>query len=87
MRETDRTGWLIAGVILALAFVLRAPTFGDPALHTDEEFYFYVGQQMLDGRLPYVDIWDRKPFGFFLEMVSSRIGNDEGIKLIVRREV
>lgn len=63
--STDRTGWLIAGVILALAFVLRAPTFGDPALHTDEEFYFYVGQQMLDGRLPYVDIWDRKPFGLF----------------------
>lgn len=52
--------------ILALALALRIPTFGDPALHTDEEFYFLVGQRLLDGQLPYVDIWDRKPLGLFL---------------------
>lgn len=41
-------------------------SFGDPTLHIDEEFYFYVGQRMLAGDLPYVDLWDRKPFGLFL---------------------
>lgn len=52
-------------VLFLLAFALRWATFGDPALHTDEEFYFLVGQKMLDGALPYVDIWDRKPLGLF----------------------
>jgi hypothetical protein len=45
---------------------MRLASFGDPALHTDEEFYFFVGQKILDGFVPYVDIWDRKPPGLFL---------------------
>jgi hypothetical protein len=53
-------------LILLLAFALRWATFGDPALDTDEEFYFLVGQKLLDGQIPYVDIWDRKPLGLFL---------------------
>ncbi|MXP29628.1 hypothetical protein GRI58_12455 [Porphyrobacter algicida] len=51
--------------ILIVTFAVRCATFGDPTLHTDEEFYFLVGQKMLGGALPYVDIWDRKPLGLF----------------------
>lgn len=58
--------WVQLAFCVILAFAVRIATFGDPALHTDEEFYFFVGQKMLDGQLPYVDIWDRKPFGLFL---------------------
>lgn len=65
-RQWGSSRWVDAAAILVLTFALRAATFGDPALHVDEEFYFYVGQQMLHGQLPYVDIWDRKPFGLFL---------------------
>lgn len=50
---------------LAWALALRIVTFGDPAIHIDEGFYFLVGQRMHLGELPYVDLWDRKPFGLF----------------------
>jgi hypothetical protein len=53
------------GLLLLLAVAFRAAAFGDPAVHTDEQFYFLIGQKMLDGQLPYVDIWDRKPWGLF----------------------
>jgi hypothetical protein len=56
-----------AGVLLAVAaLVLRFPFLGDPGLHVDEQFYLLVGERLLDGALPYVDIWDRKPIGLFL---------------------
>lgn len=49
-----------------IAVALQAATFGDTNRHADELFYFLVGQRMHDGLLPYVDVWDRKPFGLFL---------------------
>lgn len=51
--------------LLLVAVVLRSDTFGDPNLHGDEVFYQTVGVAMHQGALPYVDVWDRKPFGLF----------------------
>lgn len=53
-------------ILLAVALALRSYTFGDPNLFIDEAFYFAAGNAMHQGALPYVDIWDRKPFGLFL---------------------
>lgn len=53
-------------VLLLAAIAVRAVAFGNPVVHVDEEFYFLTAQRMLDGALPYVDIWDRKPIGLFL---------------------
>ncbi len=50
---------------LLLALALQVTSFGNTNRHADETFYFLVGQRMHDGLLPYVDIWDRKPFGLF----------------------
>lgn len=52
-------------VLLAVAMALRAYTFGDPNLFIDEAFYFAAGNAMHQGAIPYVDVWDRKPFGLF----------------------
>lgn len=52
-------------MLLLAALALRCDTFGDPNLHGDEAFYATVGLAMHQGALPYVDIWDRKPFGLF----------------------
>jgi len=52
-------------LLLLFALVLRADTFGDPGLHGDEAFYWTVGVAMHDGAIPYIDVWDRKPFGLF----------------------
>ncbi len=66
------------GLTLA-AFVIRAPHFGDPAYQVDEQFYLLVGDRMLHGALPYVDIWDRKPIGLFLIYAGVRLLGGEGI--------
>jgi hypothetical protein len=60
-------------ILLAAAFLLRAPAFGDPAYKLDEEFYLFVGDRMLHGFVPYVDIWDRKPIGLFLIYAAARL--------------
>lgn len=52
-------------LLVAIAFALRWDTFGDPNMHGDEVFYHTVGLAMHQGAVPYVDIWDRKPFGLF----------------------
>jgi hypothetical protein len=62
----------IAFSYLAIALVLRAVAFGNP-VHIDEQFYLLVGDRMLHGALPYVDIWDRKPIGLFLLYAAMRL--------------
>ncbi len=52
--------------IIIFALIWRIGSFGNPTLHVDDQFYAMVGQQMHHGMLPYVDIWDRKPFGLFV---------------------
>jgi MFS family permease len=63
---SQRRRWLAGFTLLLVTIVLRWPLFGDPNYHIDEGFYLLVGERMHDGMLPYVDIWDRKPFGLFL---------------------
>ncbi len=62
-RDSYLLGW---ASISLFALLWRMATFGNPTLHVDDQFYSLVGQQMHQGMLPYVDIWDRKPFGLFL---------------------
>ncbi|MFA6219514.1 MAG: glycosyltransferase family 39 protein [Erythrobacter sp.] len=58
--------WLVF-VLLALAMVVvRAPWIGDANADIDEQLYSLIGNAMTHGALPYVDLWDRKPFGLFL---------------------
>lgn len=52
-------------ILIGAALALRGYTFGDPNLFIDEAFYFAAGNAMHSGALPYVDVWDRKPFGLF----------------------
>ncbi len=56
----------IAMVLVLVAIGLRIGDFGNPVIHIDEQYYLLVGQRMLDGATPYVDVWDRKPVGLFL---------------------
>lgn len=58
---------------------LRAPLLGNPVLHVDEQFYLLVGDRMLHGALPYVDIWDRKPIGLFLLFAGFRLLGGDGV--------
>ena len=66
-------------LLLLVALLLRAPLYGDPVIHSDEQFYLLVGDRMLHGALPYVDIWDRKPVGLFAIFAGIRLLGGAGI--------
>ncbi|MEJ0100777.1 MAG: hypothetical protein WDO12_14150 [Pseudomonadota bacterium] len=71
----DYTPWILA----ALALASRVQFFGNPLLESDEGFYLLVGDHMLHGALPYVDIWDRKPVGLFLLYAAMRALGGDGV--------
>ncbi|MXO64251.1 ArnT family glycosyltransferase [Altericroceibacterium endophyticum] len=60
------------GVLMALAVASRMPWYGDPIVGYDEQLYSLIGNHMLKGALPFVDLWDRKPFGLFLINAIAR---------------
>ena len=65
-----KTAWLSrdAGplaLIALVAFASRIVWFGDPVADFDEQLYSLLGSRLLEGQLPYVELWDRKPFGLF----------------------
>ena len=62
LAESLKAGLFIAAFTLAT----RGWIFGNPVIGIDEQFYLLAGDRLLDGMLPYVDIWDRKPIGLFL---------------------
>ena len=71
------SSWLVLLGLLAFALLARAQTFDNPVLGFDEQFYLLVGDRMLHGAVPYVDIFDRKPIGLFLIYAAIReLGGD-----------
>ena len=62
------------GVVLPLlALALRIWDFGNPVIHVDEQWYLLVGDRLLHGAIPFVDLWDRKPVGLFLLYAAMRL--------------
>lgn len=75
----DRPAWdWRALALIALATICaRGLLIGNPLIHIDEQFYLLMGQRMLDGAVPYVDLWDRKPIGLFLiYALAASLGGD-----------
>jgi hypothetical protein len=66
-------------ILLAVALALRAADFGNPLEGLDEQYYLLVGDRLLHGAIPYVDIWDRKPFGLFALFAAIRLLGGTGI--------
>lgn len=67
-------------LLIAVAVGARAITFGNPIVHVDEEFYFTAARAWLNGAMPYVGVWDRKPPGLFaLYLAPAALGYPAGI--------
>ena len=71
--------WTILVILIGVASITRFQQFGNPIVHIDEQFYLLVGDRMLSGAVPYVDIWDRKPIGLFLIYAAIRCLGGAGI--------
>jgi len=75
--DADTPSWAVFFGLLVFTLLVRAQTFGNPVLGFDEQFYLLVGDRMLQGAVPYVDIFDRKPIGLFLIYAAIReLGGD-----------
>lgn len=68
----------VAVLLLVIVVAARAQTFGNPVLGYDEQFYLLVGDRMIHGAIPFVDIFDRKPIGLFLIYAFIRLLGGEG---------
>jgi 4-amino-4-deoxy-L-arabinose transferase-like glycosyltransferase len=67
-------------LLFAMAVLVRAQTFGNPVIEFDEQFYRLIGERMLHGAVPFVDIWDRKPIGLFLlYALAALIGGEHAL--------
>lgn len=71
--------WWPYAAIAAMCFLIRLPTFGNPELEFDEQLYLLVGDRMLHGQLPFVDMWDRKPIGLFAFFAAIRLLGGTGV--------
>lgn len=70
--------WIVAGLFLA-AVILRSGLLGNPLVGDDEQFYLLVADRMWHGDVPYIDIFDRKPYGLFLLFAGMRALGGEGL--------
>ena len=56
------TRWLLlAGVLIVFAISITTSPLYQPVPGPDSGVFLYVGQQILDGKIPYKDVWDHKP--------------------------
>lgn len=65
-------------LLLIVTLAARIAVLGNPVVGFDEQFYLLVGDRMLHGALPYVDIFDRKPVGLFLIYAGARLLGGDG---------
>ena len=56
--------WVVAALLAAVLFS-RLVWFGYPLAGYDEQLYSLIGNAMTQGAVPFVDLWDRKPYGLF----------------------
>jgi len=61
----SRTDVWIVAVLALFTLVVRGAWFGDPNADLDEQLYSLIANAMLEGQVPFVDLWDRKPYGLF----------------------
>ena len=55
-------------LLLLICILVRFPFYFPSVIGSDESTFILMGQNLLDGNLPYVDLWDNKPpltFAFF----------------------
>ena len=57
--------FVVLFVFALIFYVLRKanPLLAFPSL--DSGYYLYIGQQILQGKIPYIDLWESKPPGIF----------------------
>ena len=56
-----RQKWTVAIVLLLVTAIARFPFYFVDVINWDESTFILMGQSLLDGHLPYTELWDIKP--------------------------
>ncbi len=75
--------WHIAALFwfVGLSLLVRLPFFFEAVIDWDESTFILVGQSLLDGHLPYTELWDLKPpfvavaFAIFISLLGKSIAS------------
>jgi 4-amino-4-deoxy-L-arabinose transferase-like glycosyltransferase len=71
--------WAIAVCLLSISILVRFPYYFVDVINWDESTFILMGQSLLDGHLPYTQLWDLKPplafvaFAFFIVSLGKSI--------------
>jgi hypothetical protein len=67
--------WIVLGLLLGLFLIPVTYFESNPIPGRDSGVFLYIGDQILNGKVPYRDIWDHKPpLIFFLNSLGLLIG-------------
>ncbi|MEZ0314675.1 MAG: ArnT family glycosyltransferase [Myxococcota bacterium] len=53
--------WAECCLFILIAAIIRVPHFFEAVIEWDESTFILMGQSLVDGHLPYVELWDNKP--------------------------
>jgi hypothetical protein len=71
----------LLSIVSLVVLVPNHPAGRDPA--EDSGVFFYAAQRLLDGGVPYRDIWDHKPPGvYFVDAAGLALGGRTGVWLV-----
>jgi hypothetical protein len=56
----QRMSAILLGMLVGMVLLPNAPTYEENPTR-DSGVFLYIGQQIVNGQMPYVDIWDHKP--------------------------
>jgi 4-amino-4-deoxy-L-arabinose transferase-like glycosyltransferase len=71
--------WTIAVCLLLISILVRFPYYFVDVINWDESTFILMGQSLLDGHLPYTELWDIKPplafaaYAFFTILLGKSI--------------
>ena len=65
--------WIVLIFFIILVSILRFSTFFQSVIDWDESVFLLMSKSLLDGNLPYTQIWDHKPPGIYLLFSLSQI--------------
>ncbi len=70
------SGKMVFMVLLGITFFIRLPFFFRDYIDRDESTFILMGQSLVDGHLPYTQLWDLKPpfIYFFFGSIISLFG-------------
>jgi len=69
-----RRSWAATGLIALLVLLTRVPYFFEYVIDVDESTYLLMGRSLLEGHLPYIQLWDAKPPLAFMLVAAFMAG-------------